>query len=112
MKNKQRKQTKPFCLENCKGFILNHSLAELKSSCQGLAILVAILRIVRRKLANSSSCLGVCTGAYVEGVPVTLGTEGTRKAPVFTLSIYGVALMVPRCLCRIPGTDSLDRNET
>lgn len=54
--------------------------------------------------------VGVCTGAYVEGVPVALGTEGTRKAPVFTLSIYGVALMV--ALCRIPGTDSLDRNET
>lgn len=64
MKNKQTKPTnkRTLCLENCKGFILNYSVAKLKSSCQGLVILVAVLRIIRRKLANSSSCLWVCAG--------------------------------------------------
>lgn len=81
MKNKQTKQTKPLCLENCKGFILNHSLAELKSSCQGLAILVAILRIVRRKLANSSSSLWVCARVRMLRGCCRLGDRRNTKGP-------------------------------
>lgn len=77
--NKQtNKQTKDLHLENCKDFILNYSVGEFKSSRQVLAILVAILRIIRRRnLANCSSCPWVCARVHMlEGVPVPLGTEG------------------------------------